>query len=167
MIDAEARIAELLAKSAGDVHAAAELLGIAAAYLKGREPMPDALADYLANALALTAKTPEPVDGRRIEEARIARLTDALGLVREVGRPAKYVSKNDVLRTLLTFANVIETEAEVKAALCEAYGVSTTTARTHIKEAKAVIAEGEAHIADMLKSNGLHNFVRPRDPSAN
>ena len=89
----EAKIAELLRKVVSDPNAAAELLALAADYLKDREPMPDALADYLARAFRRAASTPQPDDdrssgeGKSIEDERIARLIEGLCMRRETGAP--------------------------------------------------------------------------------
>lgn len=138
-----ARIAKLLNRIGSDVDAAAELLGIAAEYLKAREPLPDAIADYLAHAFRRAAGTVEAEDGQRIEDARIARLTHGLGMTRNEGRPRANVSRGDVALTVAHFGDQVS-ETELAKAVAETYGVSKSTGRTIIKEAKAKIAEGRA-----------------------
>lgn len=138
-----ARIAKLLRRVGSDVDAPAELLGIAAEYLKAREPLPDAIADYLANAFRRVASTVEGEDGQRIEDERITRLTHALGMTRNEGRPRANVSRFDVALTVAQFGDQ-KSETELAKAVAEIYGVSTSTGRTIVKEAKAKIAEGRA-----------------------
>lgn len=136
-----ARIAKLLRRVGSDVDAPAELLGIAAEYLKARKPMPDALADYLARAFRRAAATVESEDGRRAEDVRIVRLAHALGMTRNEGRPRANVSRGDLAMTIGHFGGDVS-ETELAKAIAEIYGVSESTARTRIKEAKAKIAEG-------------------------
>jgi hypothetical protein len=136
-----ARIAKLLRRIGSDIDAPAKLLAIAAEYLKDREPLPDALADYLARAFRHATAIVEADAGQRVEDARIARLAHALGMTRNEGRPRADVSKFDVALTVLVHGDDVS-ETEMAKVLAETYGVSRSTARTRIKEAKAKIAEG-------------------------
>jgi len=143
-VDREAaRIAKLLNRVGSDIDAPAELLGIAAEYLKARKPLPDALADYLANAFRRAAGTPETDDGQRVEDARIARLAHALGMTRNEGRPRADVSRGGIAVAIAAFGDDVS-ESRLASAVAETYRVGKSTARTRIKEAKAKIAEGRA-----------------------
>jgi len=70
---------------------AIELLSFAANYLESRKIMPDALADYLADAFRYTASAPQSDDpsnsgdGKSVEEERISRLIKKLHLKYEKG----------------------------------------------------------------------------------
>jgi CubicO group peptidase (beta-lactamase class C family) len=138
-----ARIAKLIRRVGSDVDAPAELLAVAAEYLAAGKPMPDTLADYLARAFRRAAAIIEAVDGKRPEELRIATLAHALGMTRNEGRPPANVSKFDVALTVAVHGHDVS-ESELAKALASAYGVSETTARKRIKEAKAKIAEGRS-----------------------
>ena len=162
-MDRDRRIIELLRrKGRGDVHAPAELLAIAAACLKAREPLPDALADYLASAFDEAASAPEAKNGGRIEDDRIARLAQALGMKRPANRPRANVPKGDLVMRIVTSPD--ETEGKLKRAVSDEYGVSASTARSRIKEAKAGIDEGKAHVRRMMDANGLDSLIPPRTP---
>jgi hypothetical protein len=136
-----ARIAKLLQRVGSDVDAPAELLGVAAEYLAAGKPLPDALADYLARAFRRAAAIVEAPDGKRPEDVRIAALAHALGMTRNEGRPRATISKFDVALTVAVHGEDVS-EGEMATALADAYGVSETTARKRIKEAKGKIAEG-------------------------
>jgi hypothetical protein len=85
----EAKI-ELLRKVVSDPHAAAELLTVAADYLKAREPMPDALADYLADAFRQAARTKLPKECKH-RRRTLNQLAHGLYMKRrpEGGRPTR------------------------------------------------------------------------------
>ncbi|UZT80737.1 hypothetical protein OF113_12045 [Ectopseudomonas chengduensis] len=157
----EAKLAELLRKVDNDPHAAAELLAVAADYLKAREPMPDALADYLAHAFRRAATAPQPGDGKRIEDERISRLAEGLCLKRKEGRPRAKIPKGDVALTVAAFGETVS-ETKLKADLAAAYDVSTGTALARIKETKAALVEARENTREIIEHNELSGIVRPR-----
>lgn len=164
----EAKIAELRRKVVSDPHAAAELLTVAADYLKARKPMPDALADYLADAFRQAARTKPPKNGKRIEDERINQLAHGLYMKRrpEGGRPPKDVPKGDVALTVAVFGEDV-TETKLKAELAEAYKgteheIKQTTALNRIKETKAELSEARRKTREIMESNELTGIVRPR-----
>lgn len=139
------KIAKLLRRVGQDTEAPVELFRMTAALLRARQPLPDGLADYIAGALAHAAADFEAAPGKRIEEGRIERLSYALGMTRNAGRPRADVPAFDVMLTVGQFGDALS-ENVLSKALAEAHGVSLSTARKHIKAAKvklAAIREGE------------------------
>ncbi len=159
--NSEAKLAELLRKVDNDPHAAAELLAVAADYLKAREPMPDALADYLAHAFRRAASAPQPGDGKRIEDERILRLADGLCLKRKEGRPRAKIPKGDLALTVAEFGETVS-ETKLKADLAAAYDISPGTALSRIKETKSDLVEAREKMREIMESNELTGIVRPR-----
>jgi|GEM_PF-3888879 len=162
----ETKIAELRRKVDNDPHAAAELLALAADYLKAREPMPDALADYLADAFRQAARTKPPKNGKRIEDERINQLAQGLYMKRKDGRPRAKISKGDLALTVAVFAEDV-TETKLKAELAAAYKgteheIKPTTALNRIKETKAELSEARRNTREIMESNELTGIVRPR-----
>ena len=157
----EAKIAELLRRVDNDPHAAAELLTVAADYLKAREPMPDALADYLAHAFRRAATAPQPGDGKRIEDERISRLAEGLCLKRREGRPRAKIPKGDVALTVAVFGED-QSETKLKTDLAAAHDVSTGTALAHIKKTKAELVEAREKTREIMERNEITGIVRPR-----
>lgn len=157
----ETRIDELLHSVDDDPHAVAQLLALAGNYLKNRELMPDALADYLAHAFCWAASAPLSDDGKRIEDERIARLIDGLCLKRKEGRPRAKIPKGDVTLTVAVFGETVS-ETKLKADLAAAYRVGKSTARSRIKEAKAELADARDKTREIQGSNGLKSLVRRR-----
>ena len=164
----EAHVTVLLRKVVSDPNAAAELLTVAADYLKAREPMPDALADYLADAFRQAARTKPPKNGKRIEEERINQLAHGLYMKRrpEGGAPRKGVPKGDVALTVAVFGDVVS-ETKLKAELVAAYKgteheIKPSTALNRIKETKAEFAEACEKTREIMESNELTGIVRPR-----
>lgn len=157
----EAKIAELLRKVDNDPHAAAELLAVAADYLKAREPMPDALADHLADAFRQVARTKPPKNGKRIEDERINQLAQGLYMKRKDGRPRAKISKGDVVRTVAAFGEAVS-ETKLKTDLAAAYDVSTGTALSHIKKTKDELDEARKKTCQIIEHNELAGIVRPR-----
>lgn len=155
------RIASLLRDVGTNLKAAHELQLIAANYLKSREPLPDDLADYLANAFMYANSQGSDEYGRRTDGDRIVRLAFALGLTRNEGRPRIPISKFDVALSVVLFGDTLS-ETLLKRELAKAYGVSESTARNRIKEAKLKIAEGRDCLAAILAANDLKGLVRPR-----
>lgn len=157
------KIAELLRTVDSNPGFAIELLAIAADYLKSREPMPDALADYLADAFRQAVRTKLPKNGKRIEDERINQLAHGLYMKRspDGGAPRKDVPKGDVALTVAAFGDAVS-ETKLKANLAAAYDVSEGTARSRIKEAKAELADASEKTREILESNELKSVVRPR-----
>lgn len=164
----EAKLAELLRKVDNDPHAAAELLAVAADYLKAREPMPDALADYLADAFRQAARTKPPKNGKRIEDERINQLAHGLYMKRrpEGGRPPKDVPNGKVLAGLMIYGDKVEEEQGWRKKLADEHGVSKNKAKAVIQKARAelpkVEAEARENTREIMESNELNGIVRPR-----
>lgn len=164
----EAKIAELLRRVDNDPHAAAELLTVAADYLKAREPMPDALADYLADAFRQAARTKPPKNGKRIEDERINQLAHGLYMKRrpEGGRPPKDVPKGDVALTVAVFGNT-ESQTELSKAVRDAtkgteHEIGLSTARTRIQDAMSELSKGNEKTREIMETNGLQSLIRKR-----
>lgn len=164
----EAKIAELLRKVVSDPNAAAKLLALAADYLKDREPMPDALADYLADAFRQAARTKPPKNGKRIEDERINQLAHGLYMKRrpEGGRPPKDVPKGDVALTVAVFGNT-ESQTELSKAVRDAtkgteHEIGLTTARTRIQDAMSELSKGSEKTREIMEANGLPSLIRKR-----
>lgn len=162
MTDREARIGALLRKKRdGDVAAAAELLGIAAAYLKARQPMPDALADHVAAAFAGAATISQGESGRRVEDDRIAALVRRLGLKRSANRPAKPTPDGAIIAAIAMHGDHIS-ETQMAKALTRTTDIRESTARTRIKTAKARVAAADGRIRRIMDDNGLDSLIPPR-----
>jgi hypothetical protein len=163
MANRETKISALLRKVENDPHAAAELLALAADYLKGREALPDALADYLADAFRQAARTKPPKNGKRIEDERINQLAHGLYMKRspDGGAPRKDVPKGDVALAVAAFGGTVS-ETKLKAEFAAAYDVSEGTARSRIKEAKAELADASEKAREILEANELKSIVRQR-----
>lgn len=143
----EAHVAVLLRRIGADSEAAAELLAMAAECLKTREPMPDALADYLARALSRAAST--------YRDERVSQLGNELGLTK-VGATSKWVNPIDVA----VMVEGGETETQLKRKLSKQHGdISESTALKHIK--KAIDARKKTR--EIIESNELKSLVRPRN----
>ena len=162
----EPKIAELLdERHIPTPQEAAELLSIAADYLKAREPMPDALADYLAHAFRRAASTPQHDDsrnsgeGKAVEDERIARLIEGLCLKRDTcGRPRKEIEKTkDVIVKVASTIGLTKTSTpkDVKP-LLEAMGSNgEKKAQVKFDSRRASMSEGEA-ISEIAKASGLN-----------
>lgn len=142
----DAKAAALLRKIGTDTEAAAELLAMAAEFLKSREPMPDALADYLAIAFQRAAAT--------YRDERVSQLGNDLGLTK-VGASSKQV--DPIAVAAMVASN--ESETQLKKRLAKDSGnISETTALTHIKKAK----DARKNTQKILESNELKSLVRRR-----
>lgn len=162
MTDNEARIGALLRKKRnGDVAAAVELLGIAAAYLKARQPMPDDLADYVADAFAGAAAISQGENGRRVEDDRTAALVRMLGLKRSANRPAKPTPDGAIIAAIAMHGDRIS-ETQMAKALTRTTDIRESTARTRIKTAKARVAAADGRIRRIMDDNGLDSLIPPR-----
>jgi hypothetical protein len=138
----EVRIAILLRRAAGqndDPEAASKLLGYAAAYLKARQPMPDALADHVANAFEAAATTPEGADGALIEHSRIDALLRGLRLKRSNNRPAHVVPRFEL--AMLIHAAGDKSETKLKKIVADRFGVGESTALSWIKKVRPGVDE--------------------------
>lgn len=168
----EAKIAELLRKVVSDPNAAAELLALAADYLKDREPMPDALADYLARAFRRAASTPQPDDdrssgeGKSIEDERIARLIEGLCMRRETGAPRKEVPKGKIIAGLMIYGDKAEQEQGWRKKIADEHGVTKNTAKARIQEAREELPKAETEATEqtrkIIEANGLQSLIRKR-----
>jgi hypothetical protein len=167
----KAKICELLNTVSNDPSAAIELLKYAADYLKKRNLMPEELADYLARAFNLTASTPEPENGRRIEDVRIARLANGLGMLMEGGRPRKNVPKGDVVLTVAVYGDAVS-ETQLSKGLRDAYKgtkhkIGLSTARKRIQDAKSELAKAADEVHKIMKSKNIKSLVRTRNIKEN
>ena len=162
----ETKIAELLdGRHIPTPQEAAELLGIAADYLKAREPMPDTLADYLANAFRRAASTPQHDDsrnsgeGKSIEDERISRLAEGLCLKRDTcGRPRKEIAKTkDVMVKVASTIGLTKTSIPKDAkSLLEAMGNKGEKKAQFLYDSRrASMSEGEA-ISEISKAFDLN-----------
>ncbi|HEX3423029.1 MAG TPA: hypothetical protein VHS33_06480 [Sphingomicrobium sp.] len=136
------RVAVLLRQANGrsdDPEAAAKLLGYAAAYLAAREPMPDALADYVASAFEAAATATKAPDGVPIEHRRIDALLRGLRLKRSNNRPAHVAPRFELAMLIHEAGDVSETK--LKRIVAERFGVGESTALSWIKEVKPKVAE--------------------------
>jgi hypothetical protein len=129
----------LLAKGRGDMAASVELLAVAAEYLKARQPLPGALADYLADAFAFAVAASDNGEGRKVEHARADRLTTRLGLKRPANRPRAIMPVHDLMLTVAQYRT--KSDGELVAAIVETYSVKESTARTWLKDTRAKLAE--------------------------
>lgn len=136
----ERRIAALLSRPGLDPEARAELLAIAATYLRSGEPMPEALRIHLADAFDATAKA-----GR---SQRPKTLAEALGLVGEANRPSKLGPVEVVKAT-------VQSEDRLARRLMDDYGVSERTARKRIAEGK----KANENLRKIMESNKLTGVV--------
>ncbi|MBU0556677.1 MAG: hypothetical protein KKD64_15380 [Alphaproteobacteria bacterium] len=161
MTDDEACIGELLQRIGIDLAAANELQRIAARYLKARELMPDELADYIAHAFIHANAATDNADGRKVVQDRIARLAHGLGMSRNEGRPRVPVSKFDLALTVAQHGEVFS-ETTLKRTLARAYGISESTARTRIKEAKRKVAEAYEWLDAVMVASAIDCLVEPR-----
>jgi hypothetical protein len=135
-------IAILLRRANGrndDPEAAVKLLGYAAAYLNARQPMPDALADYVARAFEAAATATRGAEGVPIEHSRIDALLRGLRLKRSNNRPAHVVPRFELAMLIIETGDVFETK--LKRIVAERFGVGESTALSWIKEVKPKIAE--------------------------
>ncbi|GEQ77882.1 hypothetical protein CTTA_4887 [Comamonas testosteroni] len=168
----EAMIAELLRKVVNDPHAAAELLALAADYLKSREPLPDALADYLAHAFRRAATTPPPDndrssgEGKSLVDERIARLIEGLCMKRESGAPRKEVPKGKIIAGLMIYGDKAEQEQGWRKKIAEEHGLAKNTAKARIQEAREERPKAEAEAKErtqkILEANELLSLIRKR-----
>ncbi len=155
----EAKISEILRKVINDPNAAVELLSIAADCLKDREPIPDALADYLSDAFKQAVRTKTPKNGRRIEDERINQLAHGLYMKHrpEGGAPRKDVPHGGILLAVAVYGDTEANEAEtgLRSAIAEAGGVSKNTARTRIEETRDKLKKARRHVGNIR--------MRPRE----
>lgn len=168
----ETKIAELLRNVVADPHAAAELLAFAADYLKARERMPDALADYLAHAFRRAATAPPPNDkrnsgkGKPIEDERIARLVEGLCMKRESGAPRKEVSKGKIIAGLMIYGDEAEHEQGWRKKIADENGMTKNTAKARIQEAREERPQTEDEATrqtrKILETNRLQSLIRKR-----
>jgi len=155
----EANISELLRKVVNDPNAASELLAVAADYLKARESMPDALADYLADAFRQAARTKQPKNGKRVEDERINQLAHGLYMKRspEGGAPRKEIQKTkDVVVAVALTMGLTKTliPKDVKPLLQAIGNNGEKKAQLLYDSRRASLSEGEV-IAEFEKEFGL------------
>lgn len=120
----------LFARKEAEPDTAAQLLMLAAYYLRNRKPMPDMLADYLADAFETAMVKPQ--------ENRVPQLGRELNLTALNRRPL-YVSWGtlDIVVKKLLNEGMSQSQAEKEAAkFC---GVSTSTAKRELAKRDAVI----------------------------
>ncbi|MFZ2336376.1 MAG: hypothetical protein WAW35_15845 [Sideroxyarcus sp.] len=168
----EAQITELLRKVVRDPHAAAELLAVAADYLKDRKPMPGALADYLAHAFRRAASAPHPEDnrnsgeGKSIEDERIARLVEGLCMKRESGAPRKEIPKGKIIAGLMIYGDQAEQKQGWRKKIADEHRMTKNTAKVRIQEAREerpkVEAEANEQTRKILEANELASLIRKR-----
>ncbi len=171
--NSETRIDELLEKVAHDPNAAIDLLAVAADYLKNRERMPDALADYLAHAFRYATKVPPPDDdrssgdGKSITEERIERLVEGLCMKRsKAGAPRKEIPKGKIIAELMIYGDQAEEKQGWRRKLAEEHGFTKNTAKARIQEARDELPKAKAEATEktqkILEANSLKSLIRRR-----
>lgn len=145
----ERLIATLLSRVGEDVEAGAKLLKVAATYLKQREPLPDDLADYLADAFLRATNEHGTERGKE--------LAWCLGLTGSEGRPKKKVPPLEIARALDEEHGI--TEGALKRRIAKEHDVSESTARNRIKSVKRSVEI----IAEIVEENG-GSLVQRRKP---
>lgn len=150
-----ARVGKLLiaAKRHGDVSASVEILQLAAEYLSSRKPMPDALADFIADAFIYAANARRPEGGATVEQVRSDRLARRLRIKRDNNRPSVPQPRTELAKLIIQSGNV--TETQLKKDVAKRFDVSQSTALLWIKDAKAKVAEArEIFGGDELRQAG-------------
>ena len=136
-----AKVGKLLiaAQRDGDIAASVEILRLAAEYLSSRKPMPDALADFIADAFVYAANARRPEGGATVEQVRSDRLARRLRIKRDNNRPSVPQPRNELAKLIMQSGNVSETQ--LKKDVAKRFDVSQSTALSWIKDAKAKVAE--------------------------
>ena len=140
----ERKISALLARPSIDPAARAELLKIAATFLRNGATMPENLRLHLAGAFDAAAQADTA------ERAKV--LAESLGLVGEANRPRK-IGPIEVVKA--------SAKSGVLSAgqLMAEYGISERTARQRIAE----VRKAQQNLAKLMDDNGISSLVRKRN----
>jgi hypothetical protein len=138
LLNFSCEVHELQSRAPSDPDAAAELLLLAAKYLRNRTPLTDDLADYLAGAIEASMRKPEP--------HRLNALGTELFLTTPNRRPAA-----DWLEVGRQFDNIVDpfdpsstpaqSQNSAAAQIAADFGISEATAARYWKAYKAALEE--------------------------
>ena len=141
-----------------DANQAAEVLRIAAKYLRSRERMPDALAYYLADAFERAMKRPSVVRGSEL-------LINLHLVVTHRRTVANFEYVGFDLERLLQSKKVSKGEAILR--ICEKYNISESTVKRMVKKYqafKASEAESDSLLFEALQRDYAVQSMTKEEP---
>ena len=150
----EHKISALLARPGIDPEARAELLKIAAIYLRNGTAMPESLRLHLAGAFDAAAQAD------RSERPKV--LAECLGLVGEANRARKGKLPEDLPLVVGVFGDR-EAELGLRQKLADECGFSKSTAKARIEETRHALSDPDGNMRKLMDDNGTSSLARKRE----